>query len=396
MSASNAGQKLGLDYDVAMRRLAYLSLLGCLIILTYGFSVPGNVVRVLSVGLMAAGAALVVGGLLGFLFGVPHTRDGESDGSQSVSEGKTSQETETAASSGTRYRHNTSLEQISDWLTKILVGVGLVEIKSIFKGIWDIAAALRNSLGVAEGAEAFIVTILVYFSLCGFIFGFLWARLYLLRWFREVDQVKALGERIDEIETRQMIDAKALALINQQLSRAPDDPEVSEEDILSAIKPTSTATKIQIFGQVQRVSEDKDAPDYDLRIQTVVAIMKALVACDVKERYHSNRAELSYALSRKKPPEIDAAEQQISAAIRIRHQLGVKGWKYYDLRRARYRIQLDSNFSNNMPSDQASSERILSDLRAAHSDPERWERWLRQEPDIQKWLQLNGIDPTRM
>jgi hypothetical protein len=61
---------------------------------------------------LAAGAA---GGLVGFLFGIPV---------------RWTQERAEAEGSGTElpYRGNTSLEQISDWLVKILVGVGLAQL----------------------------------------------------------------------------------------------------------------------------------------------------------------------------------------------------------------------------------------------------------------------------
>jgi len=62
--------------DVALRRLLYLALVGGVFIVVYAFrSGQANTITIASVGLMAAGAALLSGGLLGFLFGVPHTRD---------------------------------------------------------------------------------------------------------------------------------------------------------------------------------------------------------------------------------------------------------------------------------------------------------------------------------
>jgi hypothetical protein len=59
------------DYDVAMRRLVYLALVGCVFIVLFalGLKLP-NSVQSAATALMAAGSALVTGGLLGFLFGV--------------------------------------------------------------------------------------------------------------------------------------------------------------------------------------------------------------------------------------------------------------------------------------------------------------------------------------
>jgi hypothetical protein len=178
-----------LDYDAALWRLVYLSLGGCVVIVIYGaWSAHG--LGVVGVGLMTAGAAMLSGGLLGFLFGVPHTREGEAaqakveereeaDGQQSKSVGGDSSPT---------YRPNTSLEQISDWLTKMLVGVGLIEIKVIPAKLKSIADYLAKGLGGTDQAQAFALTMLIYFSVCGFVFGFLWARLYLKKWFVESDR----------------------------------------------------------------------------------------------------------------------------------------------------------------------------------------------------------------
>ena len=70
------------------------------------------VLSALGVGLGVAAAATAVGAFLGFLFGIPRTLQGNTTpGPDEIAD----------------YRPNTNLEQISDWLTKILVGVGLVK-----------------------------------------------------------------------------------------------------------------------------------------------------------------------------------------------------------------------------------------------------------------------------
>jgi hypothetical protein len=124
--SKSEGSKGRLDYDVSMRRLFYLALVGCGIILLDAVGTRPGFLRTLSVGLMTAGAAMFVGGLLGFLFGVPYTREGEQPAG--TKDGQGGQQKSGSDALPTSYRPNTSLEQISDWLTKILVGVGLVQI----------------------------------------------------------------------------------------------------------------------------------------------------------------------------------------------------------------------------------------------------------------------------
>jgi ABC-type amino acid transport system permease subunit len=120
---------------------------------------------VLALCLATAAAALIVGALVGFLFGFP----------------RTSEKSEQTGLLET----NTNLDQISDWLTKILVGLGLVQIGKIAHGINALASALAPGLGEGAGAKPFAVGLLVYSAVDGFLLGYLWARTVVSRLFRE-------------------------------------------------------------------------------------------------------------------------------------------------------------------------------------------------------------------
>jgi hypothetical protein len=76
-----------------------------------------DVSETLGATILLAGAFLLLGALTGFLFGVPRVRS-TSDSSNS----ETSKSPLTFSLRG--YQANTNLEQISDWLTKIIVGCG--------------------------------------------------------------------------------------------------------------------------------------------------------------------------------------------------------------------------------------------------------------------------------
>src|SRR6266498_647278 len=96
---------------------------------TDAYAIPDTVIepiwQIIGVGLAIAGAALMIGGFLGFLFGIPRTGTViESD-----------------------VHGNTNLEQISDWLTKILVGVGLTQISEIPTFLEKLSASLEANLG---------------------------------------------------------------------------------------------------------------------------------------------------------------------------------------------------------------------------------------------------------
>jgi hypothetical protein len=120
---------------------------------------------VFAVGVAAAAAALFAGLLLGFLFGLPKTIDLRSGAKA-------------------RLTTNTNLDQISDWLTKILVGLGLVQIGKLTRGVSNLGGSMAPGLGGGSGAKVFGVALLVYSILDGFLVGYIWTRIDLSKRFR--------------------------------------------------------------------------------------------------------------------------------------------------------------------------------------------------------------------
>jgi transcription initiation factor TFIIIB Brf1 subunit/transcription initiation factor TFIIB len=75
------------------------------------------------------------------------------------------------------------MEQISDWLTKLLVGAGLVELKQLPAAIDSaaqyIAPAMASStLTVGPALVSVAAAVLIYFSVEGFIGGYIFTRVY--------------------------------------------------------------------------------------------------------------------------------------------------------------------------------------------------------------------------
>lgn len=75
-----------------------------------------------------------VGSLLGFLFGMPRSAVAASTNEENDS------------NSALPYRPSTNLEQVSDWLTKILIGVGLVELSQIGPTLASMGHIVAGSL----------------------------------------------------------------------------------------------------------------------------------------------------------------------------------------------------------------------------------------------------------
>jgi hypothetical protein len=114
-------------------------------------------------------ASLATGALVGFVFGVPRWLP--------------SKESATARE---RYVPNANIEKLSDWLTKILVGVGLIEFHRVGPVINQVGGTLAAGLvqwsgrsSSKEEALAFASAVVVYFVTAGVIQGFLLTRMFL-------------------------------------------------------------------------------------------------------------------------------------------------------------------------------------------------------------------------
>ena len=101
---------------------------------------------VFGVGLMIGASAFAVGGLVGFVFGIPRSLQ-EPLATPSTPAPDPAEPGAEVASQRARYAGNTSLEQISDWLTGILVGVGLTQLANIPSALSSLGETFAPALG---------------------------------------------------------------------------------------------------------------------------------------------------------------------------------------------------------------------------------------------------------
>ncbi len=133
--------------------------------------------------IMATALAAGMGGAaLGFLFGIPRS---VAAGAQ-VSGDPGAQ----AGASRAGYAQNTNLEQISDWLTKIVVGVGLVEAKDLATGFGRLSADAAAAWGLADGA-ATAGAIMLVGAVVGFLSCYVWTRTEFINGLERADDQRA-------------------------------------------------------------------------------------------------------------------------------------------------------------------------------------------------------------
>ncbi|HEV2259651.1 MAG TPA: hypothetical protein VGS06_41605 [Streptosporangiaceae bacterium] len=112
---------------------------------------------------MVLAGSFFAGGLLGFLFGIPRamTRHAkENPGVQSE-----------------RLIANTNLEDVSDWLTKIIIGATLVQLGSIPRRFGQLVTFASSIFGNPSGQnKAMAGSIILYAAILGFLVIYLAAR----------------------------------------------------------------------------------------------------------------------------------------------------------------------------------------------------------------------------
>jgi uncharacterized membrane protein len=156
-----------LSYQKAPARRTATSVVAVVMLLANfaGFLVISSTGAPHPIAYLWAMMCLASGALVGFLFGVPKFNP--------------------EAAKEATLRPNSNIEVVSDWLTKIIVGVGLVEFHHIGEFLTGISSDLGQALAPQTGAASFAKALIVYFFIAGIIQGYLLTRMYVGRQFRD-------------------------------------------------------------------------------------------------------------------------------------------------------------------------------------------------------------------
>jgi hypothetical protein len=178
-----------------------------------------------------------LGAVPGFLFGIPKVLQRASEANEPPS-GKTGPYSQLV---------NTNLEQVSDWLTKILLGAGLVQLQQVPGAVRNAAAYVAEGLGPGV-SPSFAAAIILLFTVEGFLVGYLGTRLLLARAFRRAD--------LDGLSLSQ---AEALGAVPEPNVDAKVSKETSEAAEALAQTPLSDVRTADLlrWAQAQRVLGNK-------------------------------------------------------------------------------------------------------------------------------------------
>lgn len=223
----------------------------------YTFGRPAVSWSTLSASVMIAGASLVSGGLIGILFGVPRSiiAEHKADGSLLPSIGA-----------------NTNLEQISDWLTKIIVGVTLTQFGAIKREAGRLFHSLAPSVGGGSGASGFVGSIVIYFVAIGFLIGWLYARLRLNLAMSKADAVVDLSRRADRADragdpqTAQVL-RDSVQILNQSSTKDVSGLMARYEELRATQTsgPRRTAAMEDLVRQARQLARSQKLTTLDVR-----------------------------------------------------------------------------------------------------------------------------------
>jgi hypothetical protein len=382
-----------------------LCAIGVIISLIYITQV-GSAVRWSAFGtaLAVAAASTLAGGIVGFLFGIPLTN--QKNGQNSGDSGN-----------GT-LKANTGLEQVSDWLTKIIVGVGLVQLGHALPALGRLAKSLKDPLGGTASSPAFGLALAIYFAVLGFLFGYLWSREILPGEFTE-GLAGAIKKQLAASDSQR---SNALSVVDQQLNSAKSGTAPTPADLTQAVANAPDSTRILIFNQAEDLRKKaaskligdlgKDLPRQaklnDPAVQAdqqalkpVIPVFQALIATETANPDHRNHGSLGWALKDTAGPVgTDAATwrqaiTELTTAINMRGTLPGSGWRLYEANRAVCNIQLYATADDATKA--TLTTQIWADLGQAAADayakPMVEQNSPTQDPDIKQWRSAHQVPP---
>ena len=342
------------------------------------------------------------GALLGLLFGIPRSLqrarpDGEESGGP-VSTG---------------YRANTNLEEISDWLTKIIVGVSLTQLGEIQTQVVGLVSGIADGFGGTVEARAFVAGLLTLAVIAGFLSGYLLARLYLPRALLEADRtetVRIATEAATAAATEQATvvakkeanevaasaaasnedqirkDAEANRVATLQLDAA--SPEVPEDELAAALTAASQTLRDIVF---QRASQQRSQfwrgnnLGDKLKMERTIPVFRALIKADPEHEHHY-RGQLGFSLKDQSSPDFAGS---------IRGALASDRDPRCPRRDRRSVLRVQPCDGRHPVQEPEIRNCILADLcKAAESELIRG--IIEADDDVVAWLRNHGIEPAAL
>ncbi|MFD1602328.1 pYEATS domain-containing protein [Flavobacterium artemisiae] len=222
-------------------------IVGLIGVIGFPLSNNGNGFSLVFIGILLGMSSLVCGFFTGTLFGMPKRN----------------------ATDSSDYTLNNSLVEISEWLTKIIVGLGLVNLREIPEYLYNLGQFVKKDSNNQSYVDFYAMSILVYFSVLGLYVGYNYMRLVLSPKYKIVDdnmlkKIEQVTEKLKEtkkenVKLQDEISIKSDAA--QNLLKIVNKPDIPIEDIQVksaeiANRPDVNETQSDITSYVNNMVND--------------------------------------------------------------------------------------------------------------------------------------------
>lgn len=345
---------------------------------------------------------LIIGGLLGFLYGMPRIlfADETPNSSQPVnpSSNQTAQRRNT-------YQVSSHLDRISEWLTTLIVGLTLVQ--------WDRAVSNFNSISgfIANGIDPgniaanqpFAASIMAYFSVLGFIGAYLMTRVYLSGVFERTDVGNGLGleegiryrlNQSDQTNLRDVSLRPDLQNVAQRILKFRLEELISLEDIIAWSKAQLSAHNYENAVSGYKKATTTAPTDIRLRLEYVNALYHAgttVTDAAIKKQYRAeSEAQLLTAYGLLSPSTEPETKMKVYRAISFFYLYSdpPKGFENT--------IKYGEEFVNDGDARKIHSVGVIVNLAAAYGQQYRWLKENNGAPEQLEAARQNSLKYSAM
>ncbi|MBF4470348.1 MULTISPECIES: pYEATS domain-containing protein [Flavobacterium] len=214
--------------------------LGLVPVIGFPVTIPEMGGKILFIGIILGIASFLSFFFTGTLFGMPkRNNEKESD-----------------------YSLNNSLVEISDWLTKIIVGLGLVNLKEIPGYLVSLGEYVKTSSKYdGQLLNIYSIGIVIYFGFLGLYIGYNYMRLVLSSKYKYADdnlirkELEIANEKINEVKEEiqqkeiKIIQSQNLIQEKEQLTKSLitkiNEPSISSTEFETTVKKITSADEIK-------------------------------------------------------------------------------------------------------------------------------------------------------
>jgi hypothetical protein len=225
-------KKTGKEAETSVLVTLYMGLfLGMVPLIGFPVTIPEMGGKILFIGLILGIAAFISSFFLGTLFGMPRRNN----------------------KTGKDYSLNNGLIEISDWLTKIIVGLALINLKEIPGHILSFAEYIREASKYdGQLLNIYTIGILFYFGFLGLFIGYNYMRLVLSNKYKYADdnlirkELETTKEKVLEAKEenkqkdKKIMQFQSLVQEKEQLTKAllvkVNEPSMSNTNIQTVVK----------------------------------------------------------------------------------------------------------------------------------------------------------------